>query len=76
MAGEKVFGYELLFRDGVEDYFRETDAAASGNTLDYRLLRYLNSAAFGIEHEVHSIRHALTLLGERESGDGYAWSLP
>ena len=32
----------------------------------YRLLRYLNSAAFGIQNEVHSIRHALTLLGERE----------
>ncbi|PYV62436.1 MAG: diguanylate phosphodiesterase [Acidobacteria bacterium] len=32
----------------------------------YRLLRYLNSAAFGIQNEIHSIRHALTLLGERE----------
>ena len=32
----------------------------------YRLLRYLNSAAFGVQNEVHSIRHALTLMGERE----------
>jgi len=33
-----VFGYELLFRDGLEDYFRETDAdAASRNTLDTTL---------------------------------------
>jgi c-di-GMP-related signal transduction protein len=32
----------------------------------YRLLRYLNSAAFGIQSEVHSVRHALALLGERE----------
>jgi c-di-GMP-related signal transduction protein len=32
----------------------------------YRLLRYLNSAAFGIRNEVHSIRHAITMLGERE----------
>jgi EAL and modified HD-GYP domain-containing signal transduction protein len=32
----------------------------------YRLLRYLNSAAFGIQNEVHSVRHALALLGERE----------
>ena len=23
---EKVFGYELLFRDGVDDYFRSTDS--------------------------------------------------
>lgn len=33
--------------------------------LCYRLLRYLNSAAFGL-YPVRSIRHALTLLGERE----------
>jgi len=34
-ADEKVFGYELLFRDGVEDYFREQDAdAASRKTLN------------------------------------------
>src|SRR5205823_1768626 len=32
----------------------------------YRLLRYLNSAAFGVQNEVHSIRHALALLGEQE----------
>src|SRR5947199_5996 len=32
----------------------------------YRLLRYLNSAVFSMQNEVHSIRHALTLLGERE----------
>jgi EAL and modified HD-GYP domain-containing signal transduction protein len=32
----------------------------------YRLLRYLNSAAFGIRSEVHSIRHAIAMLGERE----------
>jgi c-di-GMP-related signal transduction protein len=32
----------------------------------YRLLRYLNSAAFGIKNEVHSVRHALALLGERK----------
>jgi len=35
---EKVFGYELLFRDGVEDYFREKDSdAASRKTLDNSL---------------------------------------
>jgi EAL and modified HD-GYP domain-containing signal transduction protein len=32
----------------------------------YRLLRHLNSAAFGIQNEVHSVRHALALLGEHE----------
>jgi len=32
----------------------------------YRLLRYLNSAIFGLKTEVHSVRHALSMLGERE----------
>ena len=34
--------------------------------LCYRLLRYLNSAAFGFTSEIHSVRHALSILGERE----------
>jgi EAL and modified HD-GYP domain-containing signal transduction protein len=32
----------------------------------YRLLRYLNSAAFSFRKEIHSVRHALSLLGERD----------
>ena len=32
----------------------------------YRLLRYLNSAAFSFQKEIHSVRHALSLLGERD----------
>jgi c-di-GMP-related signal transduction protein len=35
-------------------------------SLCYRLLRYLNSAAFGFGSEIHSVRHALSILGERE----------
>jgi c-di-GMP-related signal transduction protein len=36
---EKVFGYELLFRDGIEQYFRATDSdAASRSTLDTSIL--------------------------------------
>lgn len=33
--------------------------------LTVRLLRYLNSAAFGWRHDVSSIQHALGLMGER-----------
>jgi c-di-GMP-related signal transduction protein len=33
----------------------------------YRLLRYLNSAAFSFQSEIHSVRHALSLMGERET---------
>jgi len=32
----------------------------------YRLLRYLNSVMFGFRHEIHSVRHALSILGERD----------
>lgn len=33
----------------------------------YRLLRYLNSSLFGLSGEIHSVRQALVLLGERET---------
>jgi len=33
-------------------------------SLSYRLLRYLNSPAFAFRTEIHSIPHALSLLGE------------
>jgi c-di-GMP-related signal transduction protein len=32
----------------------------------YRLLRYLNSSIFAFRNEIHSVRHALSMLGERE----------
>jgi len=35
-------------------------------SLCYRLLRYLNSAMFGFSSEIHSVRHALAILGECE----------
>jgi hypothetical protein len=33
----------------------------------YRLLRYLNSPMFAFKDEIHSVRHALSILGERET---------
>jgi EAL and modified HD-GYP domain-containing signal transduction protein len=35
-------------------------------SLLYRLLRYLNSPLLGLRMEIHSVRHALSLLGELE----------
>src|SRR4029077_7260981 len=32
----------------------------------HRLLRYMNSAAFGFNCEIHSARHALAILGDRQ----------
>ena len=34
--------------------------------LYFRLLRYLNSAVFGLQNEINNVRHALTYLGENE----------
>jgi EAL and modified HD-GYP domain-containing signal transduction protein len=42
------------------------NAIKSEASLCYRLLRYLNSATFGFATEIHSVRHALAMLGERE----------
>jgi len=36
------------------------------SSICYRLLRYLNSAMFSFRSEIHSIRHALSILGERD----------
>lgn len=33
----------------------------------YRLLRYMNSAVFSFKKEIHSVGHALSLLGERDT---------
>jgi c-di-GMP-related signal transduction protein len=46
---------------------REIENLVKGEaSLCYRLLRYLNSASFGFANEIHSVRHALSILGERE----------
>jgi EAL and modified HD-GYP domain-containing signal transduction protein len=45
----------------------ELEKLVKGETsICYRLLRYLNSAMFGFKSEIHSVRHALSILGERE----------
>lgn len=36
---------------------------SSDVTLSYRLLRYINSVQFGIQHEINSIKQAVMLLG-------------
>lgn len=59
-ADEKVFGYELLFRDGVEDYFREKDVdAASRHTLDRTLQMGLQTLCDGKRAFVNCTREVL-----------------
>jgi EAL and modified HD-GYP domain-containing signal transduction protein len=42
------------------------DVIKSEASICYRLLRYMNSAMFGFSTEIRSIKHALSMLGERE----------
>lgn len=35
-------------------------------SLSVKLLKYINSAVFGLRHEISSIKHALTFLGQNE----------
>ncbi len=59
-ANEHVFGYELLFRDGVEDYFRHTDAdTASRSTLDTSILMGLDVLCDGRRAFINCTRETL-----------------
>ncbi len=46
------------------DWREVEDALKMDATLCYRLLRYLNSAAFGFQNEIRSLRQALVIMGE------------
>ncbi|MDQ6951308.1 MAG: HDOD domain-containing protein [Mariprofundales bacterium] len=54
-ALQKVMGAEAI--DEIEDVVKQDVA------LSYRLLKHINSAAFGMKREITSIGQALTLLG-------------
>ena len=56
----ELVAHEDLDIDELEKVFKQ-DA-----NICYRLLRYLNSPAFGFRNEVRSIRQAIAILGERE----------
>jgi c-di-GMP-related signal transduction protein len=73
-SDEKTFGYELLFRDGVEDYFRSPDSdAASRSTLDTSLLMGLDVLSDGRRAFINCTRDVLlkdyiTLLPPAQTG--------
>lgn len=59
-ADDKVFGYELLFRDGIEDYFRAPDAdAASRATLSASMLTGLDVLCDGHRAFINCTRDVL-----------------
>jgi c-di-GMP-related signal transduction protein len=72
-ADEKVFGYELLFRDGVQDFFRHTDAGASSrSTLNTAMLLGLDVLCDGRRAFINCTRDILlkdyvTLLASEQA---------
>ncbi len=56
---QKVFGYELFFRNGVEDYFNADPELAARSTLDSTLLFGLNTLCDGRHAFVNCTRDVL-----------------
>ena len=73
IAGKDVPGFKLSYLEILKEICRETlDFPHVEKIIDrdpplcLKMLTYLNSVYFGLRHEVTSIGHALTLLGEKE----------
>ena len=73
MARRDVPGFKLNYLQILGEIhrteldFRQMEKIIGRDTsLSYKLLRYLNSAFFGLRGPVGSIQHALLMLGERE----------
>lgn len=58
-AAQRVFGYELLFRNGIEDYFHADPELAARSTLDSSLLVGLNVLCDGRRAFVNCTRAVL-----------------
>ena len=56
---QKVFGYELLFRNGIEDYFNADPELAARSTLDSSLLFGLNTLCHNSRAFVNCTREIL-----------------
>lgn len=63
----KLASFRLLqkINDPNFNFDELTELISMDATLAYKLLRYINSAFFGLRKEVDSIRHALILLGQK-----------
>lgn len=68
MAGSKLTNLQILQqinKPGI-DYREIEEIIKKDLTLSYKLMHYINSAFFGLQTEIRSIKHALVLMGERE----------
>ncbi len=58
-----------LIENGTPDFNRLADAIARDASISYRLLLFLNSAAFSFPVEITSINHAVVILGWEQVKD-------
>ena len=73
IKGKDIPGFKLHYLQILQaihhpgmDFSRLEETIKQEVSLSYKLLRYINSAFFGLTNKINSIRHALTLLGEKE----------
>ena len=68
LSSNEVARLELLNELGQQEinHDRLKSIIQSDVAITYRLLTYINSPGFGLMIKVHSIKHALTMLGEKQ----------
>jgi len=68
MPGYKLYYLQILrkIHEPVFELEAVEEIIKRDVSLTYKLLRFINSASFGFRVTVHSVRHALNLLGKRE----------
>src|SRR6056297_1056754 len=73
IEGKDIPGYKLNYLEILQEvHSRDFEYSNIENiikrdmSLSYKLLKFINSAAFGFTSKIHSIKQALTLLGIRE----------
>jgi EAL and modified HD-GYP domain-containing signal transduction protein len=73
LAGKDVPAFKLHYLDILRELRKEDlnfrrleEVIKKEMSLTYKLLRYINSAAFALRQKIDSIQRALMLLGERE----------
>ncbi len=73
VAQDTVPGFKLNYLRLLQEInskdisFTKLDAIIKQDvSLTYKLLKYINSAAFGLRSEIESIKHALSMLGTRQ----------
>jgi len=72
-TGRSITGNQLTYLQALSkvnqpdiSYDELDEVIKQDASLTYKLLRFINSAWFGLRCEIHSIRHALVLLGSNE----------